>query len=149
MALESHEDSRLRKVEEAIIEFRNIAKVVIVDLKERVRLLEKHNEIASSAIETKMAAVASKASSNTATISLLLFSLFCGALLYFNAQVGTLHEKINTGDRELNTKISNYYANTLVNNNKLDNVVHSLNGIAIKMDKIISQQTPITEKGIE
>ena len=107
------DETRLRAVEEAVIEFRNIAKIVIVDIKERVRVLEARDEDLSKTLHdinhSKSEEIDSKIkqsekeiypairSGRTSIISIIigLFGLFVGAVVYFNSQNGVLHEKIN------------------------------------------------------
>jgi len=114
----NEDEIRLRAVEEAVIEFRNIAKIVIVDLKERVRTLENHDEefskiiyttcdLKTKEIETKIKEseeniYPSIRRGRTSVMVLIagLFSLFVGAVVYFNGQIGAVHEKINVAHKE-------------------------------------------------
>lgn len=114
----NEDEIRLRAVEEAVIEFRNIAKIVIVDLKERVRTLEKHDEefsntiyatcdLKSKEIDTKIKESEEKIYPSirrvrTSAISIItgMFGLFVGAVVYFNGQIGNVHEKINVWHKE-------------------------------------------------
>jgi len=118
MPNEDENEKRLRSVEEAVIEFRNIAKIVIVDLKERVRTLEVHDEEFSKVIyqtcDLKSKEIATKIRESeediypairrgrTSVMVLIggMFSLFVGAVVYFNGQIGNVHEKINKVHKE-------------------------------------------------
>lgn len=115
---------RLRAVEDAIIEFKNIAKTVIVDLKDRVKTLEKHDEAFQQAIYSSCDSMnkavddkvekACKALEGSFSIRLNtladvydkrikllmwvmagLFGMFVGYVVYDNHQLGAVHEKIN------------------------------------------------------
>ena len=122
MALETHEDTRLRKVEEAIIEFSNIAKTVIVDLKDRVRILEKSD----AGMEDKIINAMDKVSKTFGWVIAGLFALFCGALLYFNAQVVHLNAEITEVRVESLTNDSVIHEGTIKNNVKLDTIIATL-----------------------
>ena len=142
MALENHEDIRLRKVEEAIIEFRSIAKTVIVDLKERVRVLEKSD----AGLDERIASAVNKVTSTFSWIVTGLFSLFCGALLYFNTEVVTVKDRMNTTHLETVTKVNRYHENTLTNTVKLDHIVQSIGGMSSKLDKILDNERKTSEE---
>ena len=112
------EEVRLRKVEDAIISFDNIAKIVIVDIKERVKTLEAHDDefskimyascdLKTKEIETKIKESEQKIypsirRGRTSVMLLVagMFGLFVGAVVYFNGQIGNVHEKINTALKE-------------------------------------------------
>ena len=112
------EEVRLRKVEDAIISFDNIAKIVIVDIKERVKQLEANDEefskviyqtcdLKSKEIETKIKESEEKiypairyGRSSVMVLLAGMFSLFVGAVVYFNGQIGSIHEKINKSHKE-------------------------------------------------
>lgn len=112
------EETRLRKVEDAIISFDNIAKIVIVDIKERVKTLEAHDEefskviyttcdLKSKEIETKIKESEEKiypairrGRTSVLTVIAGMFGLFVGAVVYFNGQIGSVHEKINKAHKE-------------------------------------------------
>ncbi len=118
--MNTDETIRLRKVEDAIISFDNIAKIVIVDLKERVKSLEAKDEILASELhqnsDSKTKEIDNKVMlsetdvyaeilrSKTTLVKMIigviaiqgsLFMLFVGAVMYFNATDVYLREKIN------------------------------------------------------
>ena len=125
------EKQRLRKVEDAIISFDNIAKIVIVDMKERIKALEKSDEDTKSQIyqscDTKSKEIDKKIKEVKDEIFTAfreevkslqkmfiyclvlmgaMFLLFIGAVVYFNNQDGKIYDKINFHSKDIAQKES-------------------------------------------
>ena len=123
------ERQRLRKVEDAIISFDNIAKIVIVDIKERVKALEASDDETKSQIyqscDTKSKEIDKKIKNAKDEIFTAfrgdikflvkmfiyclvlmgaMFLLFIGAVVYFNDQDGEIYDKINTHSQIITKK---------------------------------------------
>lgn len=120
MSKTEEDEKRLRSVEEAIIYFKSFVEIFAVDLKERVKALEKSEEANKDQMhiscETKTKEIDSKVKDakdaiytdvrdvkgslvkmllSSYAISGAMFLLFIGAIVYFNNQDGGIHEKIN------------------------------------------------------
>lgn len=123
------DEKRLRAVEDAIIYFKSFAQTVVVDLKDRVKVLESSAEedkkqlylscdVKSKEIDTKIKLAKddiyetyredrkSLVNMNIASFSLsgAMFLLFISAVVYFNSQDGYLHNRINKHTKETATK---------------------------------------------
>lgn len=131
MTKEEKDEERLRGVEEAIIWFKSFAQTFMVDLKERVKSLEKSDEETKSQIylscDTKSKEIDTKIKTAkdeifsiyredaksiirmiiaSFTIMGCMFLLFIGAVIYFNNQDGKIYDKINSNSEDITEKES-------------------------------------------
>jgi len=135
------EKKRLQEVEEAVIRFAVIADVVLVDMKDRVRALEKRDneqqanhqqacDNKSKEIDNKTNKVLVKAMA----VSCGLFVLFVGAVVYFNGENKDMVSKKTASHRVMYAKMTKYHAETIETATNMKTVIKSLDKINDKLD---------------
>ena len=99
---EQVDEARLKAVEEAVIKIGNVIEIVIVDIKERLKVLEDHDKAFIEEVNTsctlkdkQITEGDNKVFWKTMTVTSGLFLMFVGAVVYFNGVNGDIYEKVN------------------------------------------------------
>ena len=140
-------NQRLKSVEEAVIKFGNVIDIVLVDIKSRIKLLEKHDEefqnkmhnscdIKSKEIDRKVGESEIRSSDfikdsrkESRWVSIAMFTLFISALVYFNYT-----------DQQITEKVERFHDNTIKNNTNSEILINAVDKINKKLDQVIQHK---------
>ncbi len=138
-------NERLVKVEEAVIEFRSIAKTIVVDHKFRLDKLESNERVMSDAMNTSCTIkdkqindgdsnTLTKSISYTSIIVIILFGLFVGAVVHFNGAIAEAKASNNKEHADMRTSSSVYHEDTVRIETLTEVVIKSLDSFEHKLD---------------
>ena len=140
-------EHRMKSVEEAIIKIGSIIDIVLVDVKSRLKILEKHDEEFQTAMHTSCdtkskeidkKVVASEERSSefikdsrreSRWLFVAMFTLFISAVVYFNYS-----------DQQQTEKTERFHDETVKNNTNMEMLLKEVGKINTKIDVVISHK---------
>jgi len=169
MALNEQEAKQMKQMSDAIIKIEQILEndkefkeIVVNDLKQRVRVLEKHDEefmkevstscvLKTKEIDSKIEKSEDKTytdmrSMKSSLIKMIIvafgiqgsmFGLFVGAIVYMNNEHGDIYDKINEEHTAMALIRSNEHKVVVENGTNIKTIIRTLDGMSTKFDTLL------------